>query len=180
MANQAPTHPAPAHPKDGPQKADPALAQYTINLTPEQYEARLKAAKDVSAPRLQMEMGGSGTAKVHFHDATGADIETAPAEWAATGPVTVTPDEADPTSAKLVPTGLGPATVTATVNGSVQAHAELMVIEKIGAPVGGTIEIVVQPPTPPEPPPITQVAAAPKAAATPAAPHAPPPGTRPA
>jgi len=107
---------------------------------------------DDPPPRPQMEMGGSGTANVHFHDATGADIETTAVEWSATGPVTVTPDEANPASAKLVPTGLGPATVTATVPGA-QAHVELMVIEKIGAPVNGEIELTIAPPGPPDPPP---------------------------
>jgi hypothetical protein len=135
-------------------KADPAVP-FVISLTPEQYDARLRqvasAPKD-APPRPQMEMGGSGTAKASFKDAAGGDVVITSTEWSATGPITVTADEADPTSAKIVPTGPGPATVTAT-NGLAQAHAEVMVIEKIGAPVTGTIEIAVEPPAPPEPAP---------------------------
>lgn len=141
--------------KDG-QRADPAAAQYVVNLTPTQYEEHLKAAKDAGAPRQQMEMGGSGTAKAAFKDAAGADVEVASVEWSATGPVTVTPDEEDPTSAKLAPTGVGPATITATgttPDGSTQAYAEVMVIDKIGGPVAGEITLTVEPPAPPEVPP---------------------------
>ena len=134
------------------QKADPALAQYTVNLTPEQYEEHLRASKEAETPRPQMEMGGSGTANGIFQDAAGADVEVTSVEWSATGPVTVTPDEANPRSAKLAPTGLGPATVTATVPGA-QAHVELMVIDKIGAPIDGEIELTIAPPGPPDPPP---------------------------
>lgn len=142
--------------KDDPKRADPAAAQYVVNLTPTQYEEHLKAAKDAGTPRQQMEMGGSGTAKAAFKDAAGADVEITSTEWSATGPVTVTPDEADPTSAKLVPTGVGPATITATgatAEGSAQAYAEVMVIDKIGGPVAGEITLTVEPPAPPEPPP---------------------------
>src|ERR1700746_1543767 len=104
MANSAPAQ----------QKADPASAQYVINLTPEQYESHLKQVEVKEAPpRAQMEMGGSGTAKVSFKDAAGGDVAVTSSTWSATGAMTVTPDEADLTSAKLTPTGLGPATVTA-------------------------------------------------------------------
>jgi hypothetical protein len=148
MANSAPAQ----------QKANPASAQFVINLTPEQYESHLKQVEVKDAPpRPQMEMGGSGTATVHFHDAAGGDVAITSTAWSATGAMTVTPDETDPASAKLTPTGLGPATVTAivsTANGSAQAHAEVMVIDKIGAPVTGTIEITVAPPAPVEPPPV--------------------------
>jgi hypothetical protein len=138
------------------QKADPARAQYVINLTPEQYESRLKQveAKD-APPRSQIEMGGSGTATVSFADATGGSVAITATEWSATGPVTVVADETDPASAKITPTGPGPATVTATVqtvNGSAQAHADVMVTEKVGAPVTGVIEITAQPAAPVEPP----------------------------
>lgn len=147
------------HPARKQSKADPTLAQYVVNLTPEQHEAALKSAKDAETPRPQMEMGGEGTAKVSFKDAAGTDVAVTSAEWSSTGPVTVTPDEADPASAKLVPTGLGPATVTAigaTEFGSSQASAEVMVIDKIGAPVSGAIEITVAPPGPPPDPPVAR------------------------
>jgi hypothetical protein len=120
-----------------------------INITPEQYESHLKQAAAKDAPgRLQMEMGGSGTAKASFQNAAEDDVEITSAEWSATGPIVVTPDDEDPTSAKLTPTGLGPATVTVnaqTDHGSAQTSTDVMVIEKIGAPVGGTIEITVEP-----------------------------------
>jgi hypothetical protein len=135
------------------QKADPAVP-FVVSLTPEQYDARLRQVASTpkdAPPPSQMEMGGSGTAKASFKDAAGGDVAITSVEWSATGPITVTADEADPTSAKIVPTGLGSATVTAT-NGLAQAHAQLMVIEKVGAPVSGTIEITVAPPAPPEPP----------------------------
>jgi hypothetical protein len=135
----------------------PASAQFVINLTPEQYESHLKTVAPTDAPpRPQMEMGGSGTAKVSFKDAAGGDVAVTSSAWSATGAMTVMPDETDPTSAKLTPTGLGPATVTATgytATGSAQAHAEVMVIEKAGAPVTGTIVITVAPPASVEPPP---------------------------
>jgi hypothetical protein len=96
-----------------------------------------------------MEMGGSGTAKASFKDAADGDVAITSAEWSSTGPITVEAVEDDPTSAKITPTGVGPATVTvnaATENGSAQASTDVMVIEKIGAPVAGTIEITVQAP----------------------------------
>lgn len=157
------THPA----HDERPKVDPALPPYVIALTPEQHEARLRQAESRAAvkdapPRPQMEMGGTGTAKVSFKDAAGGDVAVTSAEWSATGPITVTPDDADPpdpTIAKLVPTGSGPVTVTAigqTANGSAQASTDLMVIEKIGAPVSGTVEITVAPPAPPVEPPVAR------------------------
>lgn len=135
------------------QRADPARAQYVINLTPEQYESHLKraTAKEAAPPRQQVELGGSGVARVHFHNAAGDETEVTSVEWSATGPVTVTPDEADMMSAKLVSTGLGPVTITATGNsvaGSTQAHVEVMVIANADAPVDGEIEITVEPPPP--------------------------------
>jgi hypothetical protein len=153
---------APAHeqPKADQHKVDPATPPYVIALTPEQHEARLRQAETLAAakdapPRPQIEMGGSGTVKVSFKDAVGGDVAVTSSEWSATGPVTVTPVEDDPTSAKVVPTGVGPATVTAigqTETGSAQASTDLMVIEKIGAPVAGTIEVTVEPPAAPEAP----------------------------
>jgi hypothetical protein len=147
--------PAQEHPK-----ADPTAAQYVVNLTPEQYEMHLKQAAAKEAPRPQIEMGGSGTATVSFADAAGGAVEATAVEWSATGPVTVEADEENPTSAKITPTGLGPATVTAIVqaaNGPVQAHADVVVTEKVGAPVTGTIEITVEAPPAPETPPVEPV-----------------------
>ena len=143
--------------QDEQSRADPASAQYVVNLTPEQYEEHLKASRTAETPRLQMEMGGSGTAAAVFKDAAGADVAVTAVEWSATGPVTVTPDEANPASATLAPTGLGSVTITAIgttdAGGSAQAHADLMVIEKIGGPVAGEITLTVAPPAPPDPPP---------------------------
>lgn len=144
------TH-APAHavPKAAHPKADIGKAEYRINLTPEQYAAIPKP--DDAPPRPQIELGGTGTAKAAFKDAAGGDVKIDLATWEATGPVKVTPDEKDPATAKIETTGqLGPAMVTvtaSTVDGSAQASQDLMVTEKVGKPVSGTIDIAVQAPT---------------------------------
>lgn len=139
-----------ADPAQDSPKADPAAAQYVINITPEQYEGELK--KEAKDTRPQMEVGGTGTAKVSFTDVLGADVKIASSEWTSTGPVTVTPDDADPpdpTSAKLEATAPGRATIKADVvsEGGAPAEAaiEIVVIET-GTPVTGTIEISAQPP----------------------------------
>jgi len=131
-------------------KADPAAAQYVINLTPEQYESQLKQTTKDTRP--QMEVGGTGTAKVSFKDTLGADVKIASSEWTSTGPVTVTADDADPpdpTSAKLKATAPGHATIKAVVTSesgaSAEAAVEVVVIET-GTPVAGTIEITVEAP----------------------------------
>lgn len=131
-------------------KADPASAQYVINITPEQYESRLKQTAEDTRP--QMEVGGTGTAKVSFKDTLGADVVIASSEWTSTGPVTVTADDADPpdpTSAKLEATAPGRATIKAAVvsegGASAEAAVEVVVIET-GTPVAGTIEITVEAP----------------------------------
>jgi hypothetical protein len=123
-----------------------------VNITPEQHEAALKSAKDAETPCPQDGDGRLRDGEGELQGCVGADVAVTSSEWSATGPVTVTADEADPTSAKLVPTGLGPATVTATGTtefGSAQASTDVMVIDKIGAPVSGAIEITVAPPEPP-------------------------------
>jgi hypothetical protein len=132
-------------------KADPLNAQYVINLTPEQYESYLRRGpiKDVPA-RQQIEMGGSGTARVSFTDAEEGDVEVTHVDWSATGPVTVMADKDDPTSAKIMPTGLGPANITAvaqTPNGPAQTSIDVMVINRTSAPVAGTIELTAEPAT---------------------------------
>jgi hypothetical protein len=132
-------------------RADPTAAQYVINLTPEQYESYLQRGPIKAVPaRTQMELGGSGTAKASFKDAADGDVEATAVEWSATGPVTVTADKDDPTSAKITPIGLGPANITAiaqTENGSAQTSIDVMVIARTSAPVAGTIEISVEPAT---------------------------------
>ena len=133
-------------------KADPAAAQYVVNLTPEQYEGyRKQTAPDT---RPQMEVGGTGTAKVSFKDTQGADVKIVSSQWTSTEPmtVTVTADDADPpdpTSAKLVATAPGRATIRAVVateaGSTAEASVEVVVIET-GTPVAGTIEITVEAP----------------------------------
>lgn len=97
--------------------------------------------------RQKMEMGGSGTAKVSFKDALGGDVKVKSAQWSATGPVAVTPDAEDPTTAALFASGPGPVTLTAVgqteTGNSATATTEIMVIEK-DAPVEGTIEVSVK------------------------------------
>jgi hypothetical protein len=134
-----------------PPRADPANAQYVINLTPEQYESYLKRGPVKPAPaRTQIELGGSGTAQVNFKDAADGAVEITAVEWSATGPILVTADKDSPARARLVPSGLGPATVTAvvqTAKGSAQTSIDVMVIHTAGAPVVGTIEITTEPAT---------------------------------
>lgn len=145
MANQHPAQHAqhaPAKPK-----VDLSKAQAVVSLTPEQYEHSVAAAD--APPRPQIEMGGSGTAKASFQDATGADCPILSSEWSSTGSVTVKADDKDPTSATLTPIAVGPGTVTViaqTDDGPAQASTDFMVVDKIGAPVGGTIAITVQAP----------------------------------
>ena len=105
--------------------------------------------KDVPPPP-QIEMGGSGTAKASFTDAVGGAVQITSSEWTSTGGVTVEADDKDPTSAKLTPTAPGPATVTVAATaatGSSQASTSVMVIDKVGAPVSGTIDITAVAPT---------------------------------
>jgi hypothetical protein len=122
-----------------------------ISITPEQYESQLKQAqvsKDV-APRQQMELGGEGTVKAQFKDAFGGDVKPTTAEWSATGPVTVTADEKDPTNAKIFAYGTGLASIKVDAHsdaGSTQTSIEVMVIAK-GAPAEGKIELSVRPAT---------------------------------
>lgn len=132
------THPTHEPPK-GPHMAAPQTAAPKAAPAPE------------DAPsRPQMELGGSGTAKASFKDAAGGDVKIDSSVWSATGGVKVTADDKDPTSAKIEPTEIGPAmiTVTATTaDGSAETSQDLMVTEKVGKPVSGTIDIAVQAPT---------------------------------
>lgn len=149
MANQHPAQHAPAQHSASAKtehKLDLTKAQAVVSLTPEQY----KVAATDAPPRPQLEMGGSGTAKASFQDAAGGDVKIDSSVWTSTGDVKVEADEKDPTHAKLTPVAPGPATVTVTATtatGSAQASTDLMVIDKIGAPVVGAISITVQAPT---------------------------------
>jgi hypothetical protein len=145
VANQTPHE----QPKADPHKADPAPVQYVVSLTPEQNEARLKrAAVEPPPPPQQMEVGGTGTAKVSFKDVHGADVKVAFATWESVGPVTVIPDDKDPTSAKLEATAPGRAQIKATTTSEAgspaEAATEIMVIQT-GTPVEGKIELSLQP-----------------------------------
>lgn len=133
------THPTHEPPK-GPHMAAPQTGATAPKAAPAPTDA---------PPRQQMEMGGSGTAKASFQDASGATCDITSSEWLVTGPVTVKPDDKDPSSATLTPTGVGPVTVTVnaiTEDGPAQASTDLMVIESASAPVAGTIAITVQAP----------------------------------
>jgi hypothetical protein len=98
--------------------------------------------------RQKMEMGGSGTAKVSFKDALGNEVKVKSSQWTASGSVVVTPDDKDPTGAKLFASGPGPSTLRAVGynedGGSATASIEIMVVEK-DSPVEGKIQISVQP-----------------------------------
>ena len=99
--------------------------------------------------RPQMEKGGTGTAKVSFKDALGADVKIMSSTWTSGGPVTVTVDDKDPASATLEATGHGRAAIHVTVQSESgatgMASTEVIVIES-GTPADGKIEISVKPP----------------------------------
>ena len=92
----------------------------------------------------QMEVGGSGTAKVSFKDVNGADVKIVSSTWTSTGPVTVTADATDPASATLVSTASGRAHVKADVvseaGSPAEAAVEIRVVET-GTPAEGKIEL---------------------------------------
>ena len=126
----------------------PAPAQHA----PASHPAAPKAAPapQDAPPPVQIEMGGSGTATADFKDAAGGDVQIDSSEWTSTGSVTVEADDKNPLSAKLTPVAPGPGTVTVTGTsalGSAQASTSVTVIDKIGAPVSGTIDIAAQAPT---------------------------------
>jgi hypothetical protein len=95
-----------------------------------------------------MEVGGTGTAKVSFTDESGAAVTLGSVDWTATGPVTLEPDDKDPTSAALTATAPGRAHVKATVvsdsGAPAEAAVEIRVIET-GKPVAGKIDLTVTP-----------------------------------
>jgi hypothetical protein len=134
------------HPAHEPHKADPHKAE-PHKAEPHKADSAHPAQQDVPPPQ-QMEVGGTGTAKVSFTDVNGADVPLVSSTWTASGPVTVTPDDKDPTSATLEATAPGRGSVTATVMTEAGAQAtaavEVMVIET-GTPAEGTIELTLQP-----------------------------------
>lgn len=110
-------------------------------------------AKTDAPPPPQMQVGGTGTAKVSFKDVLGADVKITSSDWSKSeGPVTVTPDDADPpdpTSAKLEATGPGSAIIKALVTTESGASSEAAIqvsVIQTGTPVTGTIDITVQAP----------------------------------
>ena len=128
MATHPEQHKAPEH------KADPHKGE--------------TAAADAPPPPQQMEVGGTGTAKVSFTDVNGADVPLASVTWTATGSATVTADDKDPTSANVVATAPGRAHVKAAVvsqsGAPAEAAVEIRVIET-GTPSEGKIELSIQP-----------------------------------
>ena len=138
-------------PKADPKKADPKAAQFVITLTPEQYESHLNqvaATPKDAPPRPQMAVGDTGTAKVSFTDEAGGDVKIASSTWTSMGPVTIVPDDKDPTSAALTATGPGRAPIkvdiTTESGATAEAATEVMVIQT-GTPTAGKIDITVQP-----------------------------------
>ena len=95
----------------------------------------------------QMEVGGTGTAKVSFKDVNGADVPIVSSVWTSTGSVTVTADETDPTSAALAATVPGRAHIKAAVTSesgsSAETAVEIRVIET-GTLAEGKIELSLQ------------------------------------
>lgn len=133
MANHPATH---EQPKADPHKAGPAPA-------PAPHD-------DAPPPPQQMEVGGTATAKVSFTDVNGADVTLGSVTWTSTGPVTLVPDDKDPTSAALTATASGRAHVKADVTSDSGAPAEaavdIMVIQT-GTPSVGKIDLTVAPPS---------------------------------
>jgi hypothetical protein len=110
------------------------------------------AQQDTPPPRPQMEVGGTGTAKVSFTDEAGGDVKLTSAEWTSMGPVKIEPNDpenTDPTTVKLTATAPGRAPIKVSVvsesGAPAEAAIEIMVIET-GTPVTGTIDVTIQPP----------------------------------
>ena len=89
--------------------------------------------QDTPPPRPQMEVGGTGTAKVSFTDEAGGAINIASSTWTSTGSVTIVPDDKDPTSAALTAAEPGRASIEAAIvsdSGAwAEAAIEVMVIQ---------------------------------------------------
>lgn len=115
---------------------------------PEQHKAAAAPAPyDAPPPPQPMEVGGSGTAKVSFADVNGTNVPIASSTWTPTGPLTVTPNAADPTSASFVATGPGRASIRVDVvsqsGAPAEAATDIMVIET-GTPSVGTLTLTIQ------------------------------------
>jgi hypothetical protein len=100
---------------------------------------------------------------VAFKDGLGGDVKLKSATWTTTGPIVASPDDKDPTGAKLFASGPGPATITVVGTNedgsSATATTEVIVVSK-DVPVEGKIDISVspapakkEPAKPVEPPP---------------------------
>ena len=95
-----------------------------------------------------MAVGDTGTAKVSFTDEAGGAITIASSTWTSLGPVTIVPDETDPTSAVLTATAIGRAPIKVDIvsesGATAEAATEIMVIET-GKPAVGKIDVTVTP-----------------------------------
>lgn len=100
----------------------------------------------------KMEMGGSGTAKVTSTDGLGGDVDLRAVQWKSTGPVVLSPDAEDPTTAHLYATAPGKSTITASLMDefgvtSTLAEVDVMVVQK-GASGESKIELSLEPAKP--------------------------------
>lgn len=110
---------------------------------------RNEEKKREKADREKMELYGTGTAKVSSQDGLNGEVDLKAVQWKSTGPVVVSPDPEDPTTAQLFATAVGSSKITASIMDefgvtSELAHVELEVVEK-GKAHESKIELSLQP-----------------------------------
>lgn len=101
------------------------------------------------AERQKMEIYGSGTAKVTSTDALNGEVDLKAVQWKSTGPIVVSPDPEDPTTAALFATAVGSSTITASMMDEFGvtnelAHVDVEVVEK-GKAHESKIELTLEP-----------------------------------
>jgi hypothetical protein len=111
--------------------------------------SRNEQKKREKADREKMEIYGTGTAKISAKDGLGGDVDLKAIQWKSTGPVVVSPDSEDPTTAKLFATAVGSSKITASIMDefgvtSELAHVEVEVVQK-GAAHEAKIELSLEP-----------------------------------
>jgi hypothetical protein len=99
--------------------------------------------------REKMELYGTGTAKVTSTDALSGEVDLKAVQWKSTGPIVVSPDPEDPTTAQLYATAVGTSTITASMMDEFGvtnelAHVDVDVVEK-GVAHESKIELSLQP-----------------------------------
>jgi hypothetical protein len=97
----------------------------------------------------RIEVGGTGTLTVKFKDAFDKEAKPTSVNWSSSsGNVTVSPDEKDPTKAKIFAVESGPAVITAQGFGEDGRSASVLtsvVATEKGSLASGEITVAVQP-----------------------------------